>query len=121
MSGKEYKEGQEVLVFNVNRQRGKAGMPGRVIKVGRMLAYVLCEGWDDLRYVEKFDLETGRSQDGFSWIMTPEEVGNRERRELAIGEIRAMGLEFRPGWDKKYSMAELEDIAIHLTSFGPLS
>jgi hypothetical protein len=122
MSDERFPEGQDVFVFNVNRQKGEVGLPGRVIKAGRTLAHVLREGWDDPRYAEKFDLETGRSQDGFSWIMTPEDIEDQDKRRAALAMIRAYGFEptNRNTGGRLYSTGELEDIALRVASFGPV-
>lgn len=57
---------------------------------------------------------------GHTYVLTPEEVEDRERRTTAVRTIREAGLDFQHGKVAEYSTGELEDIALRLKSFGRL-
>jgi hypothetical protein len=47
---------------------------------------------------------------------------DQDRRQAAIAEIEKYGMEFQgPEYGSQYSIGELEDIALRLKSFGPIS
>lgn len=114
-----YEEGQKVLIFNVNRRGGREGLPGTVVKVGRTLFHVMRDD-DRSGTLEAFRIETGQANDnhGHTFVRTPEQVEEAERRTQAIMEIRDAGLDFQHGKAAGYSTGELEDISHRLRSFG---
>ena len=119
MNDRKWHEGQEVLIFNVNRRDGREGLPGKVVRVGRTLFQVVQDG-QATPETENFRMEDGRANDGYghAFVLTPEEAGDRDRRSAAVEEIREAGLDFRTGKEATFSTGELEDLALRLKSFG---
>lgn len=94
-----YAVGDEVRVFDVNGRRNgmpKGGWPGTVTAVGRKLMTVSYGGYRN----EKFRMDTGRVNDnyGHQYIMTEEEVIDRDLATSAEKRLKDVGLDL--AWGK---------------------
>jgi len=105
------KVGDEVRVYQNRHFTGSRsnGEPGVVVKVGRKLATVRCNGW-----AADYRMDSGIINDryGHWWFETPEQAEAREREEAAMAVLAAAGLEVKMGHRLAPGLAEAASAAI---------
>ncbi|MFI6495996.1 hypothetical protein [Nonomuraea typhae] len=106
-----YQVNQEVRIFDVNRERDRVaeGRLGAVTHVGRKLVTVQqVNGLFEVKY----RMDTGRINDayGHEYILTLDEVEERNRKIMLNAKLQALGIGFRPGFERKYSAVQLETV-----------
>ena len=104
-----YTVGQEVRIFEGMRQRRDEiaeGRPGKVTHVGRKLVTVLPDGSP---FDAKYRMGTGRKNDGYGheFILTLDEVEERNQRIMINARLIGLGVNFRLGFEEKYSTDQL--------------
>jgi len=103
--------GDEVRVYQNYRPTGGYGHsePGVVIRVGRKLATICCNGW-----AADYRMDSGVINDAYGrwWFETPARTEAREREEAAVAVLAAAGLEVKMGHRLAPGLAEAVAAAI---------
>ena len=107
--------GDEVRVYQQRRFTGgrSNGEPGVVVKVGRKLATIRCNGW-----AADYRMDSGFINDryGHWWFETRGQAEAREREEAAMAVLAAAGLEVKMGHRLAPGLAEVAAAAVE--AFG---
>ena len=103
--------------------------PATVVKVGRALYWVLPDRYAELApdsgAIQKFSIETRRAVSaggsaGYGvWLRTPAEMAERDRLIRLREELRAHGLEFRPGYGGDWTTQALEELTELVARVAP--
>lgn len=92
----EIKPGDEVRVFyGDGRRTDPEGKPGEVVKVGRTLVTIRCNGFE-----QQYRIDTGRLNDRYgntAYFVTPADLEKANRKDAAVALLREAGFEIRLG------------------------
>lgn len=98
--------GDEVRVFSRRRSQPAGGWPGEVVKVGRTLVTIACNG-----RAEQFRIDTGRINDdyGASWFRTMEQADLDARQARARAALSEHGVRLDHG--HRLTLEQIEALA----------
>lgn len=101
------KVGDEVIIRDLNEHRLGGRQTGVVVKVGRKLLHV--RGNYDTR---TYEIETGCRNDRYrhSWIVTPKQQAELDRRNDLLRRLSECHLEIRMGYDDRFTTEQIEAI-----------
>lgn len=101
------KEGDEVIIRDVNERRLGGRKTGTVVKVGRKLLHV-----EQFGQTYTYEIDGGYRNDAYrhSWIVTPEMQAELDRRDDLLERLRTCNLEIRLGFQSNFTNDQIEAI-----------